>query len=279
VVVGRSGWLQLPETLLADAGIGAHVRATRSDEGILLAPVGDASVTATGAAPLIGEHARAEGMIAAVRSIGVTYPGREPVFERFGAEFDGGELTALTGRSGSGKTTLIRLLAGLQLPDEGVVTVGGTELQELSRTARAAVRRERIALVPQQARVTSFLTLRENVDLALELRGVPAQQRGERALEALERVGLTEFAGRHPATLSGGQRKRLALARAIAFAPLLLLADEPTVNLDEENAAAMARLLRGLARESGTAVVCSTHDPIVVDLADRVVHLGTVTAD
>jgi putative ABC transport system ATP-binding protein len=138
------------------------------------------------------------------------------------------------------------------------------------------VRRERIALVPQQARLTSFLTLRENVELALELRGLPAGGRTKRALDALQRVGLTEHAERHPETLSAGQRKRLAVARAIAFAPLLLLADEPTVNLDEENAAAMARLLRGLARESGTAVVCSTHDPIVVGLADRVVNLGSL---
>jgi ABC-type lipoprotein export system ATPase subunit len=279
VVVGRSGWLQLPEALLADAGIGSHVRATRSGEGILLAPVGDAPAAVHGAEAVSAGQDRTNGVVAGVRSIEVAYAGRRPVFEGFDAEFAGGELTALTGRSGSGKTTLIRLLAGLQLPDAGVVTVGGTELQELSRTNRASIRRERIAVVPQQARVTSFLTLRENVELALELRGVPAEERSERALDALERVGLTEFAERHPATLSGGQRKRLALARAVAFAPLLLLADEPTVNLDEENAAAMARLLRGLARQSGTAVVCSTHDPIVVDLADRVIDLGSLARD
>ncbi len=274
VVVGRSGWLQLPETLLADAGIGSHVRATRSDDGILLAPVGDAPAAVPQAEAVAAEPTRAGRVVASVRAVAVAYPGRQPVFGGYDAEFAGGELTALTGRSGSGKTTLIRLLAGLQLPDAGAVMVGGLELQDMSRPDRAKVRRERIALVPQQARVTSFLTLRENVELGLELRGVPAADRADRALEAITRVGLTEFAEHHPDTLSAGQRKRLALARAIAFAPLLLLADEPTVNLDEENAAAMARLLRALARESGTAVLCATHDPIVVDAADRVLDLG-----
>jgi ABC-type lipoprotein export system ATPase subunit len=277
VVVGRSGWLQLPETLLADAGIGSHVRATKSEDGILLEPVGEAAAAAPAAADA-AEPAVPGDVIASVQSLAVTYPGRAPLFEGYDAAFAAGELTALTGRSGSGKTTLIRLLAGLQLPDAGAVLVDGVELQALSRTERAAVRRSRIALVPQQARVTSFLTLRENVELALELRGAPPPGRTQRALDALKRVGLTEFAERQPETLSAGQRKRLAIARAIAFAPLLLLADEPTVNLDEENAAAMARLLRGLARESGTAVVCSTHDPIVVDAADRVVDLGSLVA-
>jgi ABC-type lipoprotein export system ATPase subunit len=277
LVVGRSGWLQLPETLLADAGIGEHVRATAHDDGILLAPTAAAAqrpeaVERSGAPAPGGTTERA--VAGRIRALDVTYPGRPPIFEGLEADFAGGGLTALTGRSGSGKTTLIRLLAGLQLPDAGTVTVGGVELQGLGRAERAAVRRERVALIPQQARVTSFLSLRENVELALELRGVPRDRRAAQALDALGRVGLTEFAERHPDTLSAGQRKRLAIARAIAFAPLLLLADEPTVNLDQENAAAIARLLRALARESGTAVVCATHDPIVVDEADTVLDLN-----
>jgi ABC-type lipoprotein export system ATPase subunit len=276
LVVGRSGWLQLPETLLAEAGIAGQVRATQHDDGILLAPAGAAPDRA-GAVEANGTPARdapAERRVAArVHSLGVTYPGRGPVFASYDADFSAGELTALTGRSGSGKTTLIRLLAGLRVPDAGEIVVDGVALQALRRAERAALRRGRIALIPQQARVTSFLTLRENVELALELRGVPREGRADRALDALARVGLTEFAERHPDTLSAGQRKRLAIARAVAFAPLLLLADEPTVNLDEENAAAIARLLRALARESGTAVVCATHDPIVVDEADRVLRL------
>jgi ABC-type lipoprotein export system ATPase subunit len=280
LVVGRSGWLQLPQTLLSEAGIGDHVRATRSNEGIVLTPAGDPpAVAARESAWSSPEAARGGPIAASVRSLAVEYPGRRPVFDGYDAQFSVGELTALTGRSGSGKTTLIRLLAGLQLPDAGEVVVDGVELQGLSRTERAGLRRERIALVPQQARVTSFLNLRENVELALELRGLQRDGRVKRALAALAGVGLGEFAERPPDTLSAGQRKRLSLARAIAFAPLLLLADEPTVNLDEENAAAIARLLRSLARESGTAVVCATHDPIVVDEADAVVELDASPGD
>ena len=153
-----------------------------------------------------------------------------------------GRLHAVVGPSGSGKTTLLHLLAGLELPDAGTITVDGAELTALDRTARAALRRERIAYVGQQAGLVPHLSALENVELALALRGLEENSRLT-ALAALESVGLGERATQHVSRLSQGERARVAIARAIASKPTLLLADEPTSRLDGANAIAVAVLL------------------------------------
>jgi putative ABC transport system ATP-binding protein len=187
-------------------------------------------------------------------------------------ELTAGRFHAVTGPSGSGKTTLLHLLAGLELPDAGSISVAGVELTRLDRAGRAALRRDKIGYVAQQAGLVPHLSAVENVELALALRG--AREGRIRALGALEAVGLGERTTQRVARLSQGERARVAIARAVAARPTLLLADEPTSRLDGANAIAVAVLLSRLARETGSAVVCATHDPLVIEQADRVHALG-----
>ena len=184
-----------------------------------------------------------------------------------------GRLHVLSGPSGCGKTTLIHLIAGLDRPDAGAVSVLGEPLGERTRTQLAELRREHVAIVPQAAALVPFLDARENVVLGLVARGLDAREARERADEALALVGLEEVA-LHPAgQLSSGQRQRTAVARAVAARPDLLLADEPTANLDERNAVLIADLLAETARTHGTAVLCATHDRSVEHRADTVTRL------
>jgi ABC-type lipoprotein export system ATPase subunit len=189
------------------------------------------------------------------------------VLDGLDASFRGGRLHAIVGPSGSGKTTLLHLLAGLEQPDAGSVTVSGTVLTALDRAGRAAFRRRHIAYVGQQAGLIPHLSALENVELSLALRG---REDGSRvaALAALEAVGLGERATQRVARLSQGERARVAIARAVAAKPALLLADEPTSRLDGANAISVAVLLARLARDTGAAVACSTHDPLVIEQAD-----------
>jgi putative ABC transport system ATP-binding protein len=188
-------------------------------------------------------------------------------------ELRGGRLTAVTGPSGSGKTTLLHLLAGLDVPSQGEVRVLGETVSALDRDARARFRAEHVALIGQDAGLVPFLTAAENIELALSLRGLDPEEASARAVESLAAVGLAGAAGRRVSDLSSGQRERVAVARAVAGRPALLLADEPTARLDQANALAVARLLLGLARDTGTAVVCATHDPLLIEHADERIDL------
>jgi ABC-type lipoprotein export system ATPase subunit len=190
------------------------------------------------------------------------------------ASFAAGKLVAVTGPSGSGKTTLLHLLAGLVEPDAGEVNLFGERIGDLDREARAALRREHVAVIGQDPGLTPFLSARENVELGLALRGVEAEEARERALEALARVGLAEKAEQRSGRLSAGERQRVAIARAVAAGASLLLADEPTARLDEANALAVGALFSRLARESGAAVVVATHDPLVIEQADASLRLA-----
>jgi putative ABC transport system ATP-binding protein len=143
----------------------------------------------------------------------------------------------------------------------------------LDRDARARFRAQNVALVSQDGGLVPFLTAAENVELGLSLRGLDPEQATARAGEALAAVGLAGVTGRRVSDLSSGQRERVAVARAVAGRPALLLADEPTARLDQANALAVSRLLLGLARESGAAVVCATHDPLLIEHADEVLDL------
>jgi ABC-type lipoprotein export system ATPase subunit len=184
---------------------------------------------------------------------------------------EGAGLTTLVGPSGSGKTTLLHLIAGLERPTAGEVEIGGHDLGSLSRAALADFRREQLAFVPQAAALAGHLSARENVALAAQIRG---RRDSQAVAAALEAVGLGELAGRRAAELSAGECQRVAVARALVAQPAVLLADEPTANLDQRNAIGVARLLAVAARRDGMLVLCATHDPSVIAEADRVIELG-----
>ena len=172
---------------------------------------------------------------------------------------EGGHL-AVTGPSGSGKSTLLAVLGGLEAPQEGSVNVGGTDLQGLQGGDLAAYRQSTVGFVFQHFGLLDTLSALENVELAASLGGRRARQRRQRARELLAAVGLADRAGHRPAQLSGGERQRVALARAMVGEPRLLLADEPTGNLDEGSAAAVVDLLESLQRDAGCTLVVVTHD-------------------
>lgn len=184
-----------------------------------------------------------------------------------------GELTALKGRSGSGKTTLLNLVGGLDTPSGGTVELDGTDLSTLDESGRLALRRDRIGFVFQSFGLIPVLTAAENVGVPMRMRKVPARQREERVRTLLALVGLAEHAEQRPGELSGGQQQRVALARALANEPALIIADEPTGQLDSETGRSIMRLLRAVVRSEGVTALVATHDPQLMELADRVVEL------
>jgi putative ABC transport system ATP-binding protein len=182
-----------------------------------------------------------------------------------------GEFVAILGPSGSGKSTLLALMAGLDRPSQGEVFLDGQPIQDLSEDELALLRRHKIGFVFQSFQLLANLTARENILLPLELLGrADARLRTEELLDA---VGLAERGHHYPAQLSGGEQQRVALARAFASRPPILLADEPTGNLDSVTGMRVLELLTRLRRESGTTLVLVTHDRPVASLADRLVHL------
>ncbi len=186
---------------------------------------------------------------------------------------EAGEFTAIAGPSGSGKSTLLHLLGGLDLPTEGEVWLEGTRVDRLSRTARARLRLAKVGFVFQAYNLIPVLTALENAAFVLELRGVPRREREARARAALRAMGIEALADRRPNQLSGGQQQRVAVARALAAEPKIVLADEPTANLDSKNGLALIELMHRLNREAGVTFLFSTHDPRLLAHARRVIHL------
>ncbi len=184
-----------------------------------------------------------------------------------------GEFTALMGPSGSGKTTLLNLIGGLDEPTGGRVTVDGQLLSDLKGDALSRMRLERIGFIFQAYNLIPVLTAYENAEFVLMMRGVPAAERRERVMETLKAVGLEGMEDRRPNQLSGGQQQRVAVARAIAGHPALVLADEPTANLDSKTSDALIELMRELNEERGITFLFSTHDPKVIQAARRVVRM------
>ena len=261
LVVDEQGWVRLPEELRARAGIGDRAAAHLSGRELVLR--GFATPTEAGR-PSPRERSHEPGaVVAALSGVRKSYP-RSLVLDGVDAAFRRRTLHVVTGRSGSGKTTLLRLLIGLEDPDEGSVALDGTNLGALDRAERARMRRLRVGYVSQQAILVAQLTARENVELGVALRG----RERDTAAGALEAVGLTRRADHRLARLSAGEMARVAIARAIATKPTVLVLDEPTARLDEANARLVAGLLRHLAHELSAAVVCSTHDPAVIEYAD-----------
>ncbi|UCF80049.1 MAG: ABC transporter ATP-binding protein [Acidobacteriota bacterium] len=191
-----------------------------------------------------------------------------------------GDFLAIVGPSGSGKTTLLNLIGALDSVTSGELTVLGRDMATLDRRRRADLRLRSLGFVFQAYNLVPVLTARENVEFVLELQGV-GTERAERAKKILDQLGLAELADRRPSELSGGQQQRVAVARAVASSPKLVLADEPTANLDGENAEILLHMMRDLNETRGITFVFSTHDPRVVAHARRVVTLvdGRVAKD
>jgi putative ABC transport system ATP-binding protein len=185
-----------------------------------------------------------------------------------------GEMVAVAGRSGSGKTTLLNLLGGLDKPDGGTLQVVGSDLTVLDDQELSRLRRESISYVFQTFGLIPALTASENVGVPLRMRRMPVDEREQRVALLLDLVGLREHARQHPGELSGGQQQRVAIARALAGSPRLLLADEPTGQLDAETGLAVMALLRAIVDSEGITAVVATHDPTMMALADRVLTIA-----
>jgi putative ABC transport system ATP-binding protein len=181
-----------------------------------------------------------------------------------------GELVVLLGRSGSGKSTLLNLLSGIDLAGAGEVVIDGVNLSSLSERERTLFRRDRIGFIFQFFNLIPTLTVEENILLPLELKGKLRQEERRAALGLLEEVGLADRAGSYPDRLSGGEQQRVAVARALAHDPILVLADEPTGNLDLETGLQVLDLLDRLTRQAGKTMVMVTHSQEVIGIADRV---------
>jgi putative ABC transport system ATP-binding protein len=181
-----------------------------------------------------------------------------------------GQLVALRGRSGSGKTTLLNIIGGLDTPDEGRVQVGGREVTTMGERERMALRRSTVAFIFQSFGLIPFLSAEENVGIPLRITGVPPRVRDERVRLMLDIVGLADHARQRPGELSGGQQQRVAIARALAGNPALLIADEPTGQLDSETARQIMRLLRTVVQSEGVTALVATHDPTLIGIADSV---------
>lgn len=188
-------------------------------------------------------------------------------------EVQRGEFTVMMGPSGSGKTTLLNLIGCLDDPSEGTVSVLGKTTDALSGKERALMRRDHIGFVFQSYNLIPVLTALENAEYILMLRGVPKKKRQKVVLELFEELGIQGLEHRKPLELSGGQQQRVAIARAIAAEPELVLADEPTANVDSETAIALIDLMRRMNREHHVTFIFSTHDPTVMEHAGRIIHL------
>jgi ABC-type lipoprotein export system ATPase subunit len=273
------GWLRLPADLLTQAGIGRRARVQPTPDGVIVTradgdsgPAGSAGPAGPRPLPPVSwAPVRVE-----LRSVARTYGQgltRRDVLGGLTHDFAPGRMTAITGRSGAGKTTLLKLVAGLDQPSSGQVTLDGDPLGDRNGEQLASLRRERIGYLSQEPAPIGFLSAEENAVLVLRIRGWDADAAAERAATALTRAGLAERARQRVYRLSAGEAQRLALARALASARGLLIVDEPTSRQDENNARAVAALLAAAAHEEGQTVICATHDPAVIRQADHVVVL------
>lgn len=211
-----------------------------------------------------------------IRNLGRSYregERRHAVLAGLDADFARGRTVALRGRSGSGKSTLLNLISGIDAPDEGEVVIDGVAVTALSERERTLFRRRNIGFVYQAFNLVPTLTAADNVRLVLELNRVPGPAAAQRVHELLAAVGLGGRERSYPDVLSGGEQQRVAVARALAHRPSLLLADEPTGNLDDAAASSVLALLEDLVRESGGTLIVATHSAAVAATCDRVLEL------
>ena len=213
----------------------------------------------------------------AVQGLSRTYgsgPGTVHALREVSFEVAPGEMVAVVGRSGSGKTTLLNMLGGLDRPDEGTVHVDGLDVTGLDDAGLSRLRRDSVAYVFQTFGLIPALTAAENVGVPLRLRRTPVAERERRVELLLDLVGLAGHARQRPTELSGGQQQRVAIARALAGSPRLLVADEPTGQLDAETGLGVMALLRAVVESEGVTAVVATHDAVMMSLADRVLTMA-----
>jgi ABC-type lipoprotein export system ATPase subunit len=265
-VVARGGWIRIPPELLTDEGLGERVVLEPGPDGagVLVRPSTDGPAERPAVAPA-PTPPTAGKVVASMDGITVRY-GQRIALDGVDLRAHAGALTCVTGRSGSGKSTLLSVLAGMQRPDGGSVTVLGEPL-EPSRERLAARRARQIATAGQQPGLAGFLSPVENITLTLAARGVPDEEGEARAREELRELGLSHRADQRVERLSAGERQRVAIARALAARAPLVLLDEPTSRLDQGSAELVADRLAATAAEGWTAVVCATHDPLVIGRA------------
>lgn len=220
--------------------------------------------------------ASAGTLVLELENLGKHYGAGRPVFERLNLELAAGAYVAVMGESGVGKSTLLNLLAGLDEPDAGRVILEGADLAALSDDARTLLRRRSVGFVFQAFHVLPYLTAEQNVALPLELLGVGKAERARRVAEMLRAVGLSPAARRYPRQLSGGEVQRIAIARALVHRPRLVLADEPTGNLDPRTAAQTLALLRDQIKANAGAGVLITHSRAAAETADRIYVLDAL---
>jgi len=204
-----------------------------------------------------------------------------PALRGLDLEVHPGELTALYGPSGSGKTTLLNLIGALDLPTSGRISIEGQDLGDLSRRELSHLRRDRIGFVFQAYNLIPVLTARENIEYVMKLQRRSQQECTTRSMEVAQKLGIETLLNKLPNQLSGGQQQRVAAARAVAATPKLILADEPTANLDSKTAASLMDMMERLNREEGVTIIFSSHDPLVISKARHSIVLkdGEVIAD
>lgn len=192
-----------------------------------------------------------------------------------------GEFVSLSGPSGSGKSTLLNIVGGLDRPDAGTLEVAGESLNDLSASQLSDLRLRKLGFVFQSYNLIPVLSAQENVEFVMQLQGVASTERAHRARDMLQRLGLSGMESRRPGELSGGQQQRVAIARAVVSKPALLLADEPSANLDSKTTKELLELLQQLNREQGVTILTATHDPMVMEYATRHVAMrdGSIVSD
>jgi putative ABC transport system ATP-binding protein len=237
---------------------------------------GESASGATGAAGTGAVQTRSPEIMVAASDVTRTFgagPTAVHALRGVSVELRRGQLVAVCGRSGSGKTTLLNIVGGLDQPTSGRVQVAGQDVAAMSERDRLILRRKTVAFIFQSFGLIPILSAAENAGIPLRINGVNARQREERVAMLLGIVGLAEHANQRPAELSGGQQQRVAIARALAGRPELLIADEPTGQLDSETGWQIMRLLRTVVQSEGITALVATHDQALVELADRVLTL------
>lgn len=204
-----------------------------------------------------------------------------PALRGIDMKIEDGEFTAIAGPSGSGKTTLLNIIGCLDTPTKGQVLINNMDTSEFSTKEKAALRRKEIGFVFQTFNLIPVLTAFENVELPLIILDMPAEEKKEKVINILKEVGLEEFINRRPNEMSGGQQQRVAIARALVKNPSMVLADEPTANLDSTTATEILELMKGLNEKLKTTFIFSTHDFLVMDFASRLIKLrdGKIIGD
>jgi putative ABC transport system ATP-binding protein len=228
------------------------------------------------AEPMDGADGRYSGRLVRTSELARDFPsGATTVHALRGINLEvrAGEFVALRGRSGSGKTTLLNLIGGLDRPTRGNVVVDGRPVSELGEDELVELRRHTVSFIFQAFGLIPILTAAENVEIPLRLVATDADERDARVMHLLDVVGLADRARHRPHELSGGEQQRVAIARALANRPKLLLADEPTGQLDSHTGRSIMELLEAVVRHEGVTAIVATHDPLLIDVADRVVEI------